>query len=84
MSLQHNMELCIEENDLKISKKSFQKMIFLMNALENGWKIYKKEGLYVFSKKHNNKKEIFDDNYLSSFIEENINFENIKMNFMEA
>ena len=34
-------------------------MIFLFNALENGWAIKKSENNYLFRKKHEGKKEIF-------------------------
>ena len=56
---------------IQISKKQFQKMIFLMNVLDQGWKIQKTENSYIFTKKHENKKEIFQADYLEKFIESN-------------
>jgi hypothetical protein len=48
-------------------------MNFFFNAIENGWSIKKDlSDNYIFSKKHENKKEIFDDTYLSQFIAENL------------
>ena len=44
-----------------------------MNALENGWKVKKRKGSYVFSKKHEGRKEIFKDGYLETFLTENTN-----------
>lgn len=44
-----------------------------MNALEQGWKIKKREDSYVFTKKHENKREIFQENYLENFVVENMN-----------
>lgn len=44
-----------------------------MNALENGWKVKKRKGSYVFSKKHEGRKEIFKDGYLEVFLKENTN-----------
>ena len=44
-----------------------------MNALENGWKVKKRRGSYVFSKKHEGRKEIFKDGYLETFLSENMN-----------
>ena len=61
--------------DFKVDKKKFQKMIFIMSALEQGWKIRKtskNEDKYIFIKKHERKKEIFLDSYLERFIESNI------------
>ena len=55
-----------------INKIKLHKMIFIFNALENGWSIKKNKEKYVFQKKHNNEKEIFLDNYLNIFIKNNI------------
>ena len=69
----------IYENSMKninninnISKIKLHKMIFIFNALENGWSIKKNNEKYVFQKKHNNEKEVFLDNYLNIFIKNNI------------
>jgi hypothetical protein len=56
---------------IEISKKQFQIMIFLKNALDNGWKIQKAENSYIFTKKHEHKKEVFQADYLEKFIESN-------------
>jgi hypothetical protein len=71
------MDVVLDEINIQITKKSLKQMIFLYSALENGWIIKKKKEHYIFSKKHEGKKEILDDNYLTSFIEENTNIENI-------
>jgi hypothetical protein len=42
-----------------------------MNALDNGWKVKKRKDTYIFTKKHEGRKEIFKDGYLESFIAEN-------------
>jgi hypothetical protein len=54
----------------------FKKMIFVYNALENGWTSTKKENSYIFKKLHEGKKEIFLDNYLKRFVEENFDINN--------
>jgi hypothetical protein len=46
-----------------------------MNALEQGWTIRKIDDSYIFSKKHEGKREIFKDSYLEQFIASN--FQNI-------
>jgi hypothetical protein len=43
-----------------------------MNALDNGWKVKKRKDTYIFTKKHEGRKEIFKDGYLESFISENL------------
>lgn len=57
-----------QHNEIKLSKSQFQKMMFLMNALEKGWSIKKQNDKYIFTKKHENKREIFEENYLEHFI----------------
>jgi hypothetical protein len=66
----------IPEN-IKINHKKFQKMQFLHNAIEDGWSIRKTENHYVFSKKHENKKEIYQKAYLEKFILSNQEVDNI-------
>ena len=44
-----------------------------MNALENGWKVKKRRGSYIFTKRHEGHKKIFKDGYLELFLEENMN-----------
>ena len=39
-----------------------------MNALEKGWSVKKQNDKYIFTKKHENKREIFEENYLERFI----------------
>ena len=49
-----------------------KKMIFIYNALENGWSVKKREQTFIFTKKHEGKKEIFSDDYLLRFMKENL------------
>jgi hypothetical protein len=47
-------------------------MVFIMNALDAGWCVKKIDNKYVFSKKHEGKKEVFMSDYLEKFIEKNM------------
>jgi hypothetical protein len=76
------MELNIKINNtdnnkffnLTIENKKFQKMLFFYNSIENGWRIKKDGNDYVFTKKHQNKIEIYnDDKFIQTFIDENLN-----------
>lgn len=58
--------------NIKIEKPVFQKMMFLTNALEEGWSIRKSNDSYIFTKKHENKREIFQEDYLDTFLLTNI------------
>ena len=60
------------EDQIQFSKKEFMKMIFIMNAVEDGWSVKKIADSYVFTKKHEGKKEIFKNEYLEKFIGTNL------------
>jgi|TARA_Y100000389_G_scaffold177423_1_gene189656 hypothetical protein len=49
-----------------------KKMIFIYNALENGWSVKKREETFIFTKKHEGKKEVFSNEYLLTFMKENL------------
>ncbi len=55
----------------QMNLKMFQKMAFVYNALDDGWVVKKRNGNYIFSKPHENKKEIFQDDYISTFMKDN-------------
>jgi hypothetical protein len=72
------MEIVIQFSDNNgniVSKsmnlKMFEKMAFIYNALDDGWLVKKRNNNYVFSKPHENKKEIFQDDYISTFMKDN-------------
>jgi hypothetical protein len=45
-----------------------------MNALDTGWSIKKNGDSYIFTKKHENKREVFMENYLENFVVSNMQF----------
>lgn len=61
----------LQEN-LQIDKKTFLKMNFLYNAINEGWTVTKNKQKYTFTKSHNGKKEVFSDEYLDNFIKINL------------
>jgi len=63
--------------NIHVNVIQLQKMAFLYNALEDGWKIKKKNDYYVFTKNHENKKEIYLDSYLKRFMVENMDINKI-------
>ena len=62
----------MQTEEIQVNKKSFQKILFLTNAIENGWTVKKTKDSYVFKKKHENKREILNDEYLEKFIDSNL------------
>lgn len=59
-------------NENENENKTLHKMLFIMNALEKGWKVKKRNENYIFTKKHENKRKIFKENYLENFILTNL------------
>jgi len=53
---------------LQIDKNVFQKMVFITNALNDGWTVRKNDNSYIFTKKHENRREIFQESYLETFV----------------
>ena len=72
-----DIEIKIADKQLEIDNIKFQKMVFLYNALDNGWSIKKRKDSYIFTKNHEQKKEVFAEEYLSSFMKENLNINNL-------
>ena len=60
--------------------KTFQKMIFIYNSVEDGWDVKKNGDQYVFLKPHEGKKDVYTDEYLDKFIERNFDFSLVMAN----
>ena len=78
--MEAKIELLDNEGESKyvsINKIKFHKMIFLFNALEDGWSIKKRKNSYFLLKNHEGKKEIFLDSYLSRFMKEQMDINKI-------
>jgi hypothetical protein len=59
-------------DNIKMDRLAFQKTMFIMNALENGWTVKKKDDRYIFVKKNENRQEVYQEEYLRKFIETNM------------
>ena len=57
---------------ITIDNVKFQKMLFVFNAINDGWSIKKRQDAYIFSKNHEGKKEVFLDSYLLTFMKKNL------------
>ena len=69
------MESVINQN--KIDLILLQKMIFIYNALEDGWTVTKKNEAYIFRKDHEGKKEVYLDSFLEGFLKTNLDINKI-------
>ena len=61
-----DVDINIDTNNIKMDCIMLQKMIFIYNALENGWTVKKKKNAYIFTKNHEGKKEVLLDTYLNA------------------
>ena len=79
MDIKINLESLkdLENENIKVDVIKFQKMMFLYNSIEQGWSVKKKNGSYVFSKPHENKKEVLEDSYLLKFMKTNLDLNKI-------
>lgn len=64
-------------HNAQFDKSKIQKMAFVLNALEDGWVVKKRGDSYIFTKKHEDRKEVFMENYLEDFIISNMNTNNL-------
>ena len=62
----------LQQDNIKMDRLAFQKTMFIMNALENGWTVKKKDDKYIFVKKNENRQEVYQEEYLRKFIETNM------------
>jgi hypothetical protein len=65
-------------DNIRMDKITFHKMSFIINALEKGWTVKKQNDEYIFSKKHENRREIFKESYLRQFLESNMQLPEVK------
>jgi len=67
----------LENENVKVDIIKFQKMLLLFNSIEQGWNVKKKNTSYIFTKPHENKKEVLEDAYLLKFMKSNLDINNI-------
>jgi len=71
------MTLDVKEITIKLELQKLQKMVLIYNALEDDWKIHKKNNSYVFKKKHDNDSKFLTDDYLEAFLKQYLDNDNI-------
>ena len=70
------MDIYINNENISYDNITLTKMKFIYNAINDGWSVEKNINSngekYIFKKKHNNQKEIFSNNFLDKFINDNL------------
>ena len=54
---------------VQMDQKTFNKMLFIYNAVQEGWAVQNKGSKYIFTKKHEGKREVFQEDFLQQFVE---------------
>jgi len=74
-----NITIESASNNSNIDVIQLQKMVLIYNSLENGWTVKKhlEKDVYIFTKNHGGKKEVYLDSYLRRFMENNFNIDKI-------
>ena len=67
----------LDNNNIKVDVIKFQKMIFLYNAIDQGWSVKKRDDSYIFTKNHEGKKEVFENSYLLKFMKSSLDITKI-------
>jgi hypothetical protein len=67
----------LEKDNIKVDGIKFQKMLLLFNSIDNGWSVKKKGESYIFTKPHENKKEVLEDSYITKFMKTNLDLNKI-------
>jgi hypothetical protein len=65
----------MDKQTVSLDRMTFQKMHFVMNAIDTGWSVKKNDDNYIFTKKHEGKREVFMADYLEKFVTENMKLE---------
>lgn len=58
----------------KYTPKELSKIFFIINAIEDGWSVKKKNELYIFSKHKGREKQVYEEKYLERFVQKYFNF----------
>ena len=57
----------------KYTSKEWSKFFFILNAIEDGWCVKKKNDMYVFSKHKGKEKQVYEEKYLEKFVQKYFN-----------
>lgn len=58
----------IDLNKYCSNNKEMSKMVFIFNAIEDGWNVKKNNNSYIFSKHKSKEKQVFTEDFLNKFI----------------
>lgn len=56
----------INPRDINLIK--LHRLAMIQNAIDDGWRIEKRDTSYIFSKPHEQQSEVFEEDYLNHFL----------------
>jgi len=77
MDLQLNLESLTNLENVRVDTIQFQKMVFLFNALQDGWSVKKRNDSFVFTKSNDGRKQILEESFLKKFMNSNLDISKI-------
>lgn len=60
-------------NPREINLVKLHRLAMIQNAIDDGWRIEKRDTSYIFSKPHEQQREIFEEDYLNKFLCDKLN-----------
>jgi hypothetical protein len=72
------MNCVIDGLSLNLSVKTLKQMIFISNALENGWSVKKLGKNYHFTHRLSQQREVYEADFLDKFVAENANMDTFR------
>jgi len=71
--MENTRDLIVKRNKktMEIDTHTFNKMLFIYNAVQSGWEVKTHSNKYIFTKKHEGRKEVYRKDYLENFVASN-------------
>jgi len=68
-------EIWKEEKDMDDDEKiKYYKMLMIYNAIDDGWTVRKKNGIYKFYKRNQDRDEMLKESHIDRFLRESIEY----------
>jgi hypothetical protein len=64
--------ITLADQPAQVGERELQTMVFLHNAVNDGWTVKRRRGAYIFQKKHRNRRDVESSKYLDTFINKHV------------
>jgi len=77
------MDISIELGDhSSINVITLHKMALVYNAVQDGWNVKKRGDKYIFSKPHQNKREVMCEGFLKTFLRDSVDIRKLMPDYV--